>query len=391
MKRTVIFLLDTLQTGGAERSLLQIACHFKKYTPVFVQLFNKGSDLQPEFDAAGIPVIHVGLPKSFRFDQISKSVWQHIRPLRPALIHSTLFMSDMVSRRLPLNDHLPLINTFVNNSYSKQRYEAEPSLIKIKLWMLQQWDALTAEKVTVFISNSESIKQTNARALRIQLSKIKVIYRGRSLQPYVAITDNEIQSLHRELNPNGKKIFLNVSRLIDRKGQLDLIRAFDKVIKQRNDCLMWIAGEGPHRRMLEEEIMKLELQDRVILLGNRKDVPLLLKAADYFVFPSHYEGLPGAIIEAMFAKTPIIASDIPENLECVNEASALLYPVHDIETLAQQMLTALDDVHWPERVQSAFDYAMENFEISKIAEQYEKLYDEVLEGGGSKQWGSNRQ
>ena len=391
MKKTVVFLIDTLQTGGAERSLLEITSCFKKYNPVFVQLFDKANDLQPEFEALGIAVINISLPHSYQYGQIAKVVWQRIQHLNPALIHATLFMADMVSRKLPLNDNIPLINSFVNNSYSKQRYHLESLSIRIKLGVLQQWDALTAKKVDLFVSNSESIKQTNSRALRVSLNKIKVIYRGRSLASFTAITMNQIQTLRTELNPDNRKVFINVSRLIERKGQLDLLQAFHRVMEQRKDCLLWIAGEGPYQGVLEDEIKKLSLQHHVRLLGNRSDIPLLLKASDYFVFPSHYEGLPGAIIEAMFAKTPIIASDIPENMECVNEEMALLHPAHDIKELSRLILSALKDVNWSVRTQKAFDYAMEHFEISKIAEQYEKLYDEVLEVGGSKQWGSNRQ
>jgi glycosyltransferase involved in cell wall biosynthesis len=367
-----------LQTGGAEKSLLEITRHFKRYNPVFVQLFDKSSMLKSEFDAAGIPVINVGLQQSYRFDQIAQTVWPHVQPLNPVIIHSTLFFSDMVSRKLPLQRSIPVINSFVNNSYSKQRYSVEPISIKIKLWLLQQWDAWSAKKVTAFISNSESIKQTNAHALGIPLSKIRVIYRGRSVEPFSKITEHQIQTLRHKLDAHDKKVFINVSRIIDRKGQLELVQAFHQVIQQEQACVLWIAGEGPYRKVLEAEITKLGLQAKVRLLGNRQDIPLLLKVADYFVFPSRYEGLPGALIEAMLAKIPIIASNIPENRECVNEAMALLHEAKNREGLAEQMMQAWKDENWPERTQKAFDYAMEHFEISKIAEQYEAFYDEVL-------------
>jgi len=386
LKKNIVFLINTLQTGGAEKSLLEITQHFKRYHPVFVQLFDKGSDLKPEFEAVGIPIINLGLRQSYRFKQISKAVWQHIQPLNPVLIHATLYISDMVSRRLPLKGNIPLINSFVNNSYGNQRYRSEPFSIKIKLWLLQQWDALTTEKVNLFISNSEAIKITNARALRLNPEKIKVIYRGRSLAPFEKVTLAELGAFRSEFDLTRKRVFLNVGRLIERKGQLDLIRAFSQVCKQRSDCVLLIAGEGPFRKILSDEIDKLSLARYVRLLGSRNDVPLLLKLADVFVFPSYHEGLPGSVIEAMFARTPVIASAIPENLECVDDSMALFHEVGDLKDLAEQMLKALDDQHWKERTDKAFDYAMEHFEISKVAEQYEKLYDQLLETKSKKQY-----
>jgi len=365
LKPSVVYLLDTLQTGGAEKSLLAITKQFVDYNPIFVILFKSSEELKPEFEKAGLMVINLALPPSYKFKRISRIVAAQIASIKPLLIHSTLFRSDMVSRRLAKQMRLPLINSLVNNSYSKQRYQSEPLSIKIKLWLLQQWDAFTANDVTLFLSNSETIRGTNARALRLQPDKIRVIYRGRSVKPTEEITRQQIDALRSELNLTNKKVFLNVSRLIDRKGQLDLIKAFGRVCNQRTDCIL-------------QEIRMHSLDNQVLLLGNRMDIPLLLKSSDYFVFPTYYEGLPGTLIEAMFAKIPIVASDIPENRECVDSGMALFHSINDVDSLFKQMLTALEDEQWPERTQNAFDYAMRQFEISKIAEQYEALYDELI-------------
>lgn len=137
-----------------------------------------------------------------------------------------------------------------------------------------------------------------------------------------------------------------------------------------------MAGEGSYRPVLEQEIKNLNLEHAVKLLGNRSDVPVLLKLTDYFIFPSHYEGLPGALIEAMFSKTPILASSIPENLECVNEETTLLFPAGNVEAMTGQMINALQTKDWEVRTEKA--YALQHFEISSIAAQYEAEYDLLL-------------
>ena len=142
-------------------------------------------------------------------------------------------------------------------------------------------------------------------------------------------SDLNIEKFKRNLGVNKEdKVFLNVSRLQQGKGHLDLIQAFSQ-IKESNTKLL-IAGEGPQRTTLENEIKKFRIGRKVLLLGYRDDINKILKVSDYFVFPSYYEGLPGALIEAIFAKKPIIFSNIPENRECMPEEAGLKFSPGDI-------------------------------------------------------------
>src|SRR5690606_10586584 len=106
------------------------------------------------------------------------------------------------------------------------------------------------------------------------------------------------------------------------------------------------------------------------LLGNRKDIPELLTLADFFVFPSWFEGLPGSLIEAMMAGTPIIASNIPENLECVNEEIALIFRKADPGDLKTKLHWALDNkLEMMERAIEAKRIAATKFDINYIVEE----------------------
>lgn len=373
----IIFLIDTLQTGGAEKSLLDITSRFKKYKPVFIQLF-EGDELKPLFEAQEVQVLSMNLSPSYKFQAIAKHILPYVEQIQPVLLHSTLFRSDMVSRELKKMTGLPLINSFVNNSYSRSRYKKMSFLMKSKLFGVQQWDKLTARNVDLFISNSKAIKASNTAALGIHKKKVKIIYRGRDSSVFREVNNDAVKKLGDQFGTHGKTIFLNVSRLLQRKGQLDLVRAFKNVVEKHSDVLLLLAGEGSYRHTVEQEISRLELQNHVTLLGNRGDIPDLLHFADYFVFPSHYEGLPGALIEAMFAGIPIIASSIPENMECVNEKMASLFDPGDTAELANKLCEALQDNDWKDRISLARRFAMENFEINSIANQYEETYAQLL-------------
>lgn len=373
----ILFVIDTLETGGAERSLLEITQRFKIYEPIFVQLF-KGDTLKGGFEAAGIRVISLNLPVTFNIKKISNHIIPIVNDIKPVLIHSTLFFSDLSARFVKKKYDFILVNSFVNNSYSKRRYEEMRLHMKFKLFVIQQWDRVTSKHVDLFISNSQSIKKSNSDALGISPGKIKVIFRGRDYTAYNNLSANEIIILRKNFGFGDEKIFLNVSRLLERKGQRELLHAFKNVLSKFPDAKLLIVGEGPFRKSLEYEISSLQLSNNAFLLGNRDDVPVLLQIASFFIFPSHFEGLPGALIEAMMSKIPIVASNIDENRECVDENSAVLFEVQNISDLTNKMLEIATQINNSDRIQSAYNFALKNFDINNVAMEYENTYDHLL-------------
>ena len=374
----VLYLIDTLEVGGAEKSLLTITSGFQNVIPIFVYIY-PGGTLEEKFKAKGIMVYSLNISKEYNFGEALKLLIPLVKKVQPHIIHSTLFKSDIISRRVKNHLSIPLINSLVNNSYIKERYNNLSLLDKMKLYIIQQYDAHTSQNVDLFISNSEAIKITNAKALKLSNKKIRVIHRGRDPEIFKAGLDNKLETLSDELDIRGRKVLLNVSRLLERKGQLDLLKAFKKVTDKRNDIKLLIAGEGNFRTVLESYIFENNLQDKVQLLGNRADIPNLLKLADLFVFPSWYEGLPGALIEAMMSNTPIVASNIPENLECLDYESALIYNKADICSLITSLDLALKNDHeMRKKAERALEIS-KKFEISSIIRQYELTYYELLD------------
>ncbi len=368
-KPTILFLLDTLQTGGAEKSLLEITSRFQKFRPVFVTLFEGKHDLLPEYEGAGIKVIRLGLQVSNRFSDIAKLVDDIIVQENAVIVHSTIFRSDMVSRKL--KSPVKIVNSLVNNSYRKRRYDGLKLKGKLALLGVQLLDRLTLSKVDLIIANSGVLVDSHSKTIGLDSKKAVVIHRGRPLP------NMENPRIWKDYDEN-PATWITVGRLIERKGHKDLIKAFAQLLHSRPQDKLWIAGDGDYRSELEKLIQNMGIVDSVELLGTVKNIPELLCQADFFVFPSYFEGLPGALIEAMLAKIPIICSDIPENKECVDESMALFHRVGDMSDLAAQMEKALSMTDWEERTQRAFEFAVEHFDIQKIARQYEEVYRQLL-------------
>jgi glycosyltransferase involved in cell wall biosynthesis len=128
-------------------------------------------------------------------------------------------------------------------------------------------------------------------------------------------------------------VFVMIGRLVAEKGYPELFRA----MKVAPDAELWVVGErlaSDHAQSIERDIAAVEadpdLSRRIRFLGYRADVPALLRAADAFVLPSHREGMPRSIVEAMLTGLPVIATDIRGSREEVLDSeTGLLVPVRD--------------------------------------------------------------
>jgi glycosyltransferase involved in cell wall biosynthesis len=142
--------------------------------------------------------------------------------------------------------------------------------------------------------------------------------------------------------PEDRPVVIVVSRLVRHKGHPELLAAMREV-----NAELWVVGErldSDHGESLEPYFAASGLGGRLRRLGYREDVPALLAAADIFSLPSHFEGLPMSVIEAMLAGLPVVASDISGPREQVqNGRTGLLVPPRDVPALAAALRLLADD------------------------------------------------
>ncbi|MEO5968023.1 MAG: glycosyltransferase [Ferruginibacter sp.] len=373
----VLYIIDSFGTGGAEKSLLEITSANSRVNSYFLALHNSKSDITlPE--NKNVKIIKLNIPRKTSFSDIVKKVIPYINEFKPDIIHSTLYESDMIARKLKKHFKIPIINSLVSNSYSAERYAKLNFVDKLKLKYSEYLNRFTAN-ADMYFSNSETIKKSNSKTLKINADKIKVIYRGRDPHKIKDVSLIQIQELREALNLGDKKVILNVSRLLKLKGQDELIKAFSIVYKDYPNYVLLIAGEGPFKSQLAKLITDLGLEDKVFLLGNRTDIPVLLNIADVFAYPSHVEGLPGALIEAMFAGKLIVCSDIPENQECVTNKEATFFRKGNIQEMSEILANALKgDKSFEQKKEIARETAFQKFDIASIANQYYDTYKEII-------------
>ncbi len=375
--KKVLYLFDALKRGGAETSTLEIAKRFKKWTPVMVSIY-EGTELKIDFEKAGIKVYSLDLTEKFGIATAMKKIQGILEVEKPDIIHANLFMADQFSRWLGPKNKIPVINSFVNDSYSKERYELLNFKQKLVLNLYKAVDRYSAKRVSTFMSLTKAIVPNNTKALKIDPKSVVVIPRGRNIRAFRDKVDIETVSNIKKKYGNGPLI-LTVSRLLLRKGYLEAINAIYLVNKKYPEVKYLIAGKGHDEFKIKTLIKEKGLENNVFLLGSRDDVPSLLEAADIFLFPSHYEGQGGALIEAMLMEKKIIATRIPVLEESVKDNfSAKLFNYRNVKDMADKILWAIENPAEMNLLASmAKKEAEQRFSIEEIADKHEQLYEKV--------------
>lgn len=174
-------------------------------------------------------------------------------------------------------------------------------------------------------------------------------------------------------------IFGIVSRLEAFKGHTFLFQAFKKVLKKQPKCVLVIAGDGPLKLDLKKELISLGISDKVIFTGMIENVGDYLNLFDVFVHPSLNEGFGISIIEAMYMKKLVIATNIGGPLDyLVDKYNSLLVPPRDGVSLAGSMQKAMINSELRKKIGfSAYETVIEKFMPEKYAANLVNIYRNI--------------
>jgi glycosyltransferase involved in cell wall biosynthesis len=187
------------------------------------------------------------------------------------------------------------------------------------------------------------------------------------------------EATRRKLGVDGDEVLLlAVGNLSTRKGHALLLSALAELPRQLPETA-WrcvIAGRGEERERLERQLMALGLGERVTLLGHRDDIPDLQAAADVYVMPSYWEGMPLAILEAMSAGHAVVASAVGGIPEVIRDGeTGVLVPPGSPLALAQALRRVIAEGDTRDRLGAAARQRFDaEYRIEVMADRYERLY-----------------
>tara|TARA_R100000935_G_C2804828_1_gene152150 strand:+ start:53 stop:1162 length:1110 start_codon:yes stop_codon:yes gene_type:complete len=325
-------------TGGAEFSTLTFYSWLQKKPNIEIKLVCL-KKLEIQFNHLDFGLDNLEYIKETSFFSRLKQFNNIVDAFQPDIVHSVLFEANLIARVSKVfQGKFKHLESLVNQTYSPHRLN-DPNVNSLKLESYRILDMITQRfGVDHFHSNGLTVSKHYQEKLYINENRITVIPRGRNANKY--LEDNRHDSpFYKNINPENKILLINVARHEFQKAQDVLLDALKLLPKLRDQFLLLLVGrKGEATAMIEDKIKEFNLGKQVKVMGYRDDVVKLLALSDVFVFPSRFEGLPGALIEAEAAKLPIVCSNIPNNMEVVQEnENALIFPVDNFQVLAQHL------------------------------------------------------
>lgn len=378
----LLYVIDSLSGGGAEQSLAALApCYAARGVRLEVAYLHERPGVHAQLEEAGARLFCIA-GGGGRAGWIRRAT-SLAKARRPELIHTTLFESDVAGRIAGRAASVPVVSSIVNVAYGPEQLD-DPNLHWWKLQGARLADAATARLAVRFHSVSGHVADVMSRRLAIRRNLIDVVHRGRDPSRLGTRSLERRERARAELGVDEETaLVLAAARQERQKGLEVLIEAFPLVLHRVPQARLAVAGrEGNQTPELQRAVEHLEIGEFVRFLGARSDLPDLLCAADVFVFPSRWEGLPGTIIEAMALEAPIVASDIPTVREVVSDGGdARLVPVGQPEPLAAGIVTTLKHPgRARERSRSARARFLQRFTIEQSADGMIAFYERALAG-----------
>lgn len=250
------------------------------------------------------------------------------------LVHAHTPVAALIARFAAKRAGIPKIVYTAHGFYFHERM-AWP---KRALFVLLEWLGGRATDI-LFTQSAEDA--ATARRLRLCKGPIEAIGNGVDPERFHPAADDGRAALRRALEtPEDAVVVLMTGRLVAEKGYPELFEAMRSV-----GAVLWVAGErlkSERADVIDAALATVEgdplLESRIRLLGHRADMPELYRAADLFVLPSHREGMPRSIVEAMMTGLPVVATDIRGSREEVVEGeTGFLVPVGDAASLGRAL------------------------------------------------------
>ncbi|WP_447860128.1 glycosyltransferase family 4 protein [Nitrospira calida] len=379
---TVCHVITKLELGGAQEVALFTVSHLDRarFRPALVT----GPDGLLTEEAKALPGVEVQVLPPLRreirpvHDLLALiQLIRLFRRLRPTIVHTHSSKAGILGRWAAWFARVPVIVHTVHGYGITPR---QPAWLRAVLVGVER---LTGLVTTHWVAVSRADIDQGLRWGLFPRERVSLVRPGIDPRPFsTALSDAQRTRLRAELGVHGGELVVGtVACLKPQKAPLDFVAVAARVCCRFPSVRFVLAGDGELREPVEAAVRQAGLQERLRLLGWRRDIPALLQALDVFVLTSHWEGLPRVLLEARASGLPVVATRVGGAAEAIVEGEhGWLCPPGDVEGLAERVCHVLEDAGQRARLRASRDSLPKEFEIREMLRQYEALYERLQLG-----------
>lgn len=328
----VAHLIDSLSWGGAEKiiaSFTEVARpRGLDVTVMSLQPFVENNPYRVQMESLGANVKAFSITRLYDFASIPALV-QAFRDGQFDIVQTHLSHANILGTLAARLAGVPVVATLHNTHLHTKGY------YRARSWAEQNVLRYGAHRIMA-VGNAVA----EANRLRYEGRVIDIV--PNCVKPGVALSVSERKALRIELAGDANRtVIIAVGRLVPQKGYGDMLLAFSRIRSRYPDAFLVIIGDGVLRSEVEEQALSLGITKDVRFLGLRDNVPQLLAAGDIFVNTSYWEGLSIAMLEAMAAGLPILATRVGEAPFMLANGRGLLVQPHDVDALVDGLVAFL--------------------------------------------------
>lgn len=376
-RREILYFIGSLDRGGAEVHLSRIAPKLvDKGWRVTIACLSRRGSLADTIEQAGVRILpppvnlRPTIPRGVRLLSLLATAVQFFFYLvlhRPYAVHMFLPAAYWIGGPIAL---LAGVRYRLMSRRSRNHYlETRPLARKLEQFLHR--------RMTLVLGNSKNVVADLLRE-GADPARTRLIYNGVDLPPRRQDMMINRVAKRSEIGLGQAVVIACVANLIPYKGHADLIDAMMLLQgRGRHDCVVLMIGRDDGiGASLTDRAQQADLSDRIRFLGERSDVHELLLASDIFVLPSHEEGFSNAILEAMAAELPIVATDVGGNSEAVEDGiSGMIVPPRDPQALAVAIAALLQDERKRHTMGEAARRSLEErFSLQSCLGEYDAMY-----------------
>lgn len=366
----VLLLVTLAEWGGAQHIVSRLArCFDARYT-LSVACAPHG-ELVTRLHDQGIRVVaipeFVRNPHPWRDALALWRLMQIMRRERFDLVHAHGTKAGLLGRLAARIVHVPVV-LFTAHGWAFT--EGHAAWKRRLLAMMERMAARWSTRIVCVSAHDRRLAQEFGVGGQTQLV---VIHNGITVPAPPHVNGDAVR---RTLGVTDPPLIVSVGRLAPQKDPMTLLRA----ARRLTAGTVMLVGDGPLRAACDRYVREHGLDDRVILSGMRTDVSGILEVADIFALASRWEGLPLAIIEAMMAGLPVVATRVGGVPELVEDGvTGVIVPPGDSEALASALQRLMADPELRRRMgQAGRERALRYFAEERMTRETEKLYEDLL-------------